>query len=147
MQTVNFTPQYSANPSFGMLKIKKPEGIEYIIKDSPLALKKLGIIKEELSKHKLWDLTVDEDGYKLFNARTKKIYSIPVNPKKVLKDADNPRLFIRTFCPSAKRKNLISFPVYFNTVEEVKATYRNIVHATGIDKMILILKELEKNHY
>ena len=55
MQTINFTP-YKTAPSFGALKIKGTEGMQFIKKDSPNAIKKLDVIKNELDK---WDKTTN----------------------------------------------------------------------------------------
>ena len=141
MQTINFTP-YKTAPSFGALKIKGTEGMQFIKKDSPNVIEKLDVIKNELSKHNYWDLMVDADGYKLAYAGTNKIYTVPFKPKKVLKDSTNPRLLIRT-SNSESKKNIISFPVFYNTMDEVKAAYHDIVHSSGLERMVLIVKALE----
>lgn len=145
MQTINFT-QYNTRPSFGALKIKGVEGMQYIKKYSPDYVDKLDDIKKELSKHNYWDLIVDEDGYKLAYSRTKKIYTVPFKPKKVLKDRNNPRLLIRTSNSETMRKTIISFPAFYDTLAEVKAAYHDIVHSKGLERMVLIVKALEKHH-
>jgi hypothetical protein len=132
------------NPAFGALKIKQPEGLRYLMQDSPKAIERLDDIQKDLSKCNYWDLIVDADGYKLAYAKTNKVYSVPVNPKKSIKGRLHPQLLIRTFNPEAKRSNLISFPVHYETEQQVRQAYYDIVHAMGIDKMLLIIKALEK---
>ena len=79
MQTINFTP-YKTAPSFGALKIKGTEGMQFIKKDSPNVIEKLDVIKNELSKHNYWDLMLTVINWRM-QGQTKYI-RFPLNRKK-----------------------------------------------------------------
>ena len=38
------------NPAFGALKIKQPEGLRYLMQDSPKAIERLDDIQKDLSR-------------------------------------------------------------------------------------------------
>ena len=131
---------YNNSLSFGSLKLRVPQKI-YEAKEGTSSWLKVIQAKNDLAETKFWDLILDEQGYKLEYKNTANIYTIEHKPKRHAPNV----LYIRTLNAAHKVKGKItSFKIDFNNMEEVRETYRKITKATGIDKMVMIVKLLEK---
>ncbi len=96
--------------------------------------------KNQSPTFKYWTPLECEDGYKIQRNKDNKVYSIEHNPRR---HAPN-TLLIRTIDKEHKLKGKItSFRVEFNDMKEVRQAYKNIVQATGFEKILEITKLLE----
>ena len=115
--------------------VKEQYGQEY--------LDKLLEAKRDYSKYH-WELNVDQNGYSLTSPTVYKTYCGPFSLKKRTKknkDQINYQLIIRM-----DDKNRVKYPIDFATREETSLMYRLIKKSDGLQRMLLILKNLEKQY-
>ncbi|MBR6098485.1 hypothetical protein IKP85_01930 [bacterium] len=131
---------YNNSLSFSGVNIKIPQNT-YISKEGVESWGKLIQAKSELARTRFWDLIVDEEGFKLAYKNTDNTYTIEHNPKRHAPNV----LLIRTLNTAHKIKGKVtSFRVDFNNMAEVQDAYKKITKAVGIDRMVMIVKLLEK---
>lgn len=127
----------NSNPSlnFGCIRLKAG-GLEHLQKEGTQALE---IFNEELHTCEkfLWHLDINSDGYQLYNPTTKQSYNGPFSVKR---NFSKGQFIVRM---KNGNNNTVAYPVSFSK-EKISFWYKTIRNATGIDKMIKILKILER---
>jgi len=120
--------------NFGCIRLKNG-GLERLEKEG---VKSLKIFNEEqpVCERFSWNLDINSDGYQLYNPSTKQTYSEPFSVKRNFSKG----LFIVRM--KNGNNNTVAYSVPFPK-EKISFLYKTIKNATGIDKMIKILKILE----
>ena len=123
-----------SNLNFGCIRVNAG-GMELLQKEGLPAIKILNEEKEPCEKF-LWHLDINSNGYQLINPANKQSYSGPFSIRKHFAKG-NFSILMKNI-----NNNTVSFSIPC-TKEEISSWYKAIKHATGIDKMIKILKILE----
>ncbi len=94
--------------------------------------------KKGLKGSQTWNIVQDNNNFKLYSVKTKKIYEGPYN---VVRHFDKNQLTIQM---KNNKGRTVAFPVTCSNKEEVSAFYKLIKKTSGYTKLQLILKALEE---
>lgn len=134
---------YSANKNLYSSGITVKEGgVELLKKEGAYAISKIEKAKDEFKKYN-WHLNIDSENYSLTSPTTKKTYFGPFSVKRHVKKnkekADEYRIIVRM-----GNNNLEKYAINYDSMKEVQNVYKEVKNSYGIDKMINLLKILEK---
>lgn len=134
---------YSANKNLYFSGITVKEGgFELLKKEGAYAISKIEKAKDEFKKYN-WHLNIDSENYSLTSPTTKKTYFGPFSVKRHVKKnkekADEYRIIVRM-----GNNNLEKYAINYDSMKEVQNVYKEVKNSYGIDKMINLLKILEK---
>jgi hypothetical protein len=134
---------YSANKNLYFSGITVKEGgVELLKKEGAYAISKIEKAKDEFKKYN-WHLNIDSENYSLTSPTTKKTYFGPFSVKRHVKKnkekADEYRIIVRM-----GNNNLEKYAINYDSMKEVQNVYKEVKNSYGIDKMINLLKILEK---
>jgi len=120
--------------NFGCIRLNNG-GMERLQKEG---LKSLEIFNEAKQSCETfsWHLDINSDGYQLYNPTTKQAY---IGPFSVKRNFSKGQFIVRM---KNRNNNTVAYSIPFSK-EKISFWYKTIRNATGIDKMIKILKILE----
>ena len=121
--------------SFGCLKGNM------LMKSSGELAKELAEAQNSLRNCKHWHVLADENGMRLLNTDKAKVYELADRPKRHAPNS----LLIRTYDKEHKIQGKVtSFKIEYKNMDEVKAMYKKIMSAHGIERFVIVAKALEE---